>query len=222
MMEIPILYADDAFLVVAKPAGIATQADQTGDISLVELLSERLKILLFVVHRLDRAASGVVVFAKTSEMAALLSEQFKKRKARKIYWAIVEARPPQEEGVLIHYLKKNQKINKSFVVNIPENDGKRAELRYILRGSSDRYFFLEIELFTGRFHQIRAQLAAINCPIKGDVKYGARRSNTDRSIHLHAAELTFEHPKTHQICRFEAKTNINDALWRWLEGVLLK
>lgn len=219
MIEIPILYADDALVVVAKPAGIATQADQTGDVALVDMMAERLKIPLFVVHRLDRVASGVIVFAKTNEMAGLLSEQFKKRTTRKIYWAIVEARPSHDEGGLIHFLKKNPKINKSFVVEATDKDGKRAELHYILRGSSERYFFLEIELFTGRFHQIRAQLAAINCPVKGDVKYGARRSNPNRSIHLHAAELTFEHPQTRQICHFEAKTDTQDALWRWQEGL---
>ena len=209
-----ILYEDVDIIAVNKPASLPTQPDETGDASLLQILENQLNTPLFVVHRLDRPTSGLVVFAKNEKAAASLSAQFQNRKTEKKYWAIVEKKPEKETDTLVHFLVHNAAKNKSFPSAEGKTDAKRAELRYILRGSSDRYFLLEITLLTGRHHQIRAQLAAIGCPIKGDVKYGARRSNTDRSIHLHAAELTFQQPSTGEKLTLKAAfSSENDALW---------
>ena len=211
-----ILYEDADVIAVNKPASMPTQADETGDASLLQLLENQRGTSLFVVHRLDRPTSGLVVFAKNEQAAAALSAQFQQRETAKIYYAIVEKKPEKEADTIVHFLIHNPLKNKSFVTKEDILNAKRAELRYLLRGSSDRYFLLEIELLTGRHHQIRAQLAAIGCPIKGDVKYGARRSNPDRSIHLHAAQLTFKQPKTGEKISLKAAPPIeNDALWRF-------
>lgn len=218
-----ILYGDADVIAVNKPASMPTQADETGDASLLQLLENQLNTPLFVVHRLDRPTSGIVVFAKNEQAAAILSSQFQQRKTAKTYYAIVEKKPEKEAAILVHFLIHNALKNKSFDAKEGILNAKRAELRYILRGSSDRYFLLEIDLLTGRHHQIRAQLAAIGCPIKGDVKYGARRSNADRSIHLHAAELTFQQPKTGEKITLKAAPPMeNDALWRFFQPFLTK
>lgn len=211
-----ILYEDADLIAFNKPASIATQPDETGDASLLQIAENQLTTKLFVVHRLDRPTSGIVVFAKNEQAAAALSQQFQLRETQKIYVAIVEKKPETEGDTLIHFLIHSASNNKSFAAVEGTLNAKRAELSYTLRGSSDRYFLLEITLLTGRHHQIRAQLAAIGCPIKGDVKYGARRSNRDRSIHLHAAELTFKQPKTGEKIHLKAQTPTeNDALWRF-------
>lgn len=217
-----ILYEDADMIAVNKPASIPTQPDGTGDVSLLQMLEKQLNTRLFVVHRLDRPTSGLIVFAKKEHAAADLSQQFQGRKTEKKYWAIVEKKPTKDTDTLVHFLIHNASKNKSFPAiegnNEEKTDAKRAELRYVLRGSSDRYFLLEITLLTGRHHQIRAQLAAIGCPIKGDVKYGARRSNADRSIHLHAAELTFRQPTTGEKLTLNAPfPSENDALWRFFK-----
>jgi 23S rRNA pseudouridine1911/1915/1917 synthase len=211
-----ILYEDADLIAFNKPAAIATQADETGDVSLLQMANAQLNTSLFVVHRLDRPTSGVVVFAKNEQTAAALSQQFQSRETQKKYCAIVEKKPEKEADTLVHFLIHNTSSNKCFAAAEGILNAKRAEMRYILRGSSDRYFLLDIELLTGRHHQIRAQLAAIGCPIKGDVKYGARRSNGDRSIHLHAVELTLKHPKTGEKLSLKAPPPTeNDALWRF-------
>jgi 23S rRNA pseudouridine1911/1915/1917 synthase len=211
-----ILYEDADLIALNKPASVPTQADETGVKSLVELVEKKLKTKLFVVHRLDRPTSGVVVFAKNEHSAADLSTQFQGRKTQKMYFAIVEKKPEKDADTLVHFLVQNPSNNKAFVAVEGTLNAKRAEMRYILRGASDRYFLLEIALLTGRHHQIRAQLAAIGCPIKGDVKYGARRSNPDRSIHLHATELTFNQPKSGTKLTIKAPLpSENDALWRF-------
>ena len=216
-MDDQILF-NDAFLVAFnKPTTLPTQPDLTGDLSLLELAEAFLKVKLFVIHRLDRVASGIVVFAKTELAAALLSKQFQARQNQKIYLAVVENKPPKDADTLVHYLTQNPKNNTAKAFDSPQKDSKRAELAYLLRGSSDRYFLLEIQLFTGRHHQIRAQLSKIGCPIKGDVKYGARRSNPNRGIHLHASELIFEHPFTKAKIHLKAK-NEDDALWNFFIG----
>jgi 23S rRNA pseudouridine1911/1915/1917 synthase len=209
-----ILYNDKAVVVLNKPSSIPTQPDLTGDNSLLQLTEAFLNEKLYIVHRLDRVASGLVIFAKTPEAAASLSLQFQLKKTEKRYWAVVENKPPKDSDVLVHFLKKNAKTNTSKAFDAETKDAKRAELRYILRGVSDRYVLLEIELFTGRHHQIRAQLAKIGCPIKGDVKYGARRNNLDRSIHLHAWKLQFEHPISREIKVFKCSPNKEDNLWQ--------
>jgi 23S rRNA pseudouridine1911/1915/1917 synthase len=208
-----ILHNDNAVIVLNKPSSIPTQPDQTGDASLLQLTEEFLHEKLYLVHRLDRVASGLVVFAKTPEAAAALSVQFQLKKTEKRYWAIVENKPPKDTDILTHFLKKNAKTNTSKAYDIETKDAKRAELRYILRGVSDRYVLLEIELFTGRHHQIRAQLSKMGCSIKGDVKYGARRSNVNRSIHLHAWKLQFEHPVSKEIIVFQCEPDKSDKLW---------
>ena len=215
-----ILYEDADLIAVNKPASMPTQADETGDAPLIQLLENQLNTPLFVVHRLDRPTSGIVVFAKKQQAAAALSAQFQQRETAKTYYAIVEKKPEKDADTLVHFLIHNPLKNKSFAAKEGILNAKRAELRYLLRGSSDRYFLLEIELLTGRHHQIRAQLAEIGCPIKGDVKYGARRSNPDRSIHLHAAQLTFQQPKTGEKISLTATPSIeNDALWRFFSHV---
>jgi 23S rRNA pseudouridine1911/1915/1917 synthase len=216
-----ILYEDTDVIAVNKPASMPTQADETGDASLLQMLENQSNTPLFVVHRLDRPTSGIVVFAKNEQAAAALSTQFQQRETAKTYYAVVEKKPTKEADTLVHFLIHNTLKNKSFDAKEGILNAKRAELRYILRGSSDRYFLLEIGLLTGRHHQIRAQLAAIGCPIKGDVKYGARRANADRSIHLHAAELTFQQPKTGEKITLKATPPMeNDALWRFFSTYL--
>ena len=197
-----ILYEDDAFIALNKPALLPTQPDPTGDSSLLDLVDEYLGKKSYLLHRIDRPTSGIVLFAKNEIAAAQLNQQFQNRETQKLYLAVVENAPlPTESGStisinadLVHFLIENKEKNKSYITESNKKDAKRAELHYILRGSSDRYHLLEIELKTGRHHQIRAQLAAIGCPIKGDVKYGARRANRDRSIHLHAWKFSFWHP----------------------------
>ena len=214
-MQELILYDDAYFVAFNKPALVPTQPDPTGDASLLQLAEDFLKVKLFVIHRLDRVASGIVVFAKTEAAAANLSKQFQNKETLKTYLAVVEKKPPKDEDTLIHYLKKNATSNTSKAYDEEINDSKRAEMRYILRGSSDRYFLLEITLLTGRHHQIRAQLGKIGCPIKGDVKYGARRSNPNRAIHLHAWQLTLKHPQTGEAIALKAEPDEMDALWHF-------
>jgi 23S rRNA pseudouridine1911/1915/1917 synthase len=215
-----IIYQDTDLIAFNKPASLPTQADETGDASLLQLAEQALNTTLFAVHRLDRPTSGVVVFAKHQQAAAALSQQFKSRETQKKYFAIVEKKPKNEAGTLIHFLAHNPANNKSFPVAEGSLNAKHAEMRFILRGSSDRYFLLELALLTGRHHQIRSQLSAIGCPIKGDVKYGARRSNTDRSIHLHAAELILKQPTTGEQLTLKAAPSETDALWRFFESFM--
>ena len=189
-----IIYKNNQLIAFNKPSGIGVQPDQTTDKSLVDLASIYTQSKVHVVHRLDRPASGVVLFPKTTKSLQHLNEQFKQRQIKKHYLAIVANPPKEPSGTLKHFLKKLNKGNKSIALDQPEADAKEAILHYHLRASSERYHLLEIELVTGRHHQIRAQLAAIGSPIKGDVKYGFRRGNRDRSIHLHAWKLEFQHP----------------------------
>lgn len=214
-MQELVLYNDAHLVAFNKPALVPTQPDPTGDASLLQLAEDFLKVKLFVIHRLDRVALGIVVFAKTEAAAANLSKQFQNKETVKTYLAVVESKPSKVEGNLIHYLKKNATSNTSKAFDEEIKDSKRAELRYILRGSSERYFLLEITLLTGRHHQIRAQLGKIGCPIKGDVKYGARRSNPNRAIYLHAWQLTFKHPQTGEAIVLKAEPDRTDALWQF-------
>jgi 23S rRNA pseudouridine1911/1915/1917 synthase len=211
-----ILFDDIYICVVNKPATIPTQPDLTGDASLLQLMEQFLGVKLFLIHRLDRVASGIVVFAKDAETAALLSKQFQDKAMEKTYLAIVEKSPPKESDVLIHYLRKNAKTNTSKVFEKEEKDTKRSELHYIIRSKSDRYVLLEVKLLTGRHHQIRAQLNAIGCSIKGDVKYGARRSNENKAIHLHAWQLKIKHPRTLEHLFLKALPP-DDVLWNYFK-----
>ena len=204
-----ILYEDNHLIAVNKAPGEIVQGDKTGDKPLSDILKDYIKVkydkpgevFLGVPHRLDRPTSGVVLFARTSKALVRLNEMFKDHEAiKKTYWAIVQGQPQQPEARLEHYLTRNEAQNKSYVVGNQKSDvrnqteAKLAILNYRTLAHGDHYTLLEVELLTGRHHQIRCQLAAIGCPIKGDLKYGARRSNPDGSICLHAREITFIHP----------------------------
>jgi 23S rRNA pseudouridine1911/1915/1917 synthase len=223
--SIDVLYEDNHVIVVNKSASDIVQGDKTGDETLPDKIKEFLKVkydkpgnvFCGVVHRLDRPTSGAVVFAKTSKALSRLNIQFREKSTRKTYWAVVEKEPVPTSGRLEHYLKKNEKQNKSYASETENKDAKKASLEYNLLAKSDKYFLLEIELHTGRHHQIRVQLSTIGCIIKGDVKYGARRSNTDGSIHLHARFLEFQHPTTQEVIKVTAPVP-NEPLWKWFEN----
>lgn len=214
-----IVYEDDAFIAFNKPAMLPTQPDLTGDVSLLDLTDHYLGSKTFLLHRIDRPTSGVVLFAKNGEAAAAISQQFQNRETQKLYLAIVENAPLSKIADLTHFLIENKEKNKSYITESNKKQAKRAELHYILRGASDRYHLLEIDLKTGRHHQIRAQLAAIGCPVKGDVKYGARRANKDRSIHLHAWQFSFLHPFLNKKIDLTA-TLPDDILWQFFNKTL--
>jgi len=189
-----VLYKNNQLIAFNKPIGLPTQPDKTQNKSLLDLGEIYCKAKLQLLHRIDRPASGIVLFSKTPKATRILNEQFQNRSVKKTYLAVVKTLPENKEGQLVHYINKNAAKNKSFCSDTLSKGTKKAILNYKLLTSSDNYHLLEIDLETGRHHQIRAQLAAIGSPIKGDVKYGARRSNKDRSIHLHAWKLAFTHP----------------------------
>jgi len=197
-----VLYEDNHIIIVNKAPGEIVQGDKTGDEPLSDTVKAYLKekyrkpgnVFCGVTHRLDRPTSGVVVFAKTGKSLTRLNDMFRNAEVKKTYWAIVKNRPPKEEDTLTHYLIKHEKTNKSTAFDTEKPHTKKAVLHYRLMGASQNYFLLEIDLETGRHHQIRCQLARIGCPIKGDLKYGAERSNPDGSISLHARTISFIHP----------------------------
>ena len=197
-----ILYEDNHLIVVNKLPSEIVQGDKTGDRCLLDDVKDYIKekynkpgnVFAGLVHRIDRPVSGAVVFAKTTKALSRMTVKVKERDFQKVYLAIVKNRPPKDSDVLENYLAKNEKQNKSYVVPAGAKDAKLARLSYRLVGRSDNYYLLELELFTGRHHQIRCQLAHIGCPIKGDLKYGYQRSNPDASICLHSYKITFEHP----------------------------
>jgi 23S rRNA pseudouridine1911/1915/1917 synthase len=197
-----VVYEDNHLIIVNKSAGEIVQGDKTGDVPLSETVKAYLKekyqkpgnVFVGVTHRLDRPVSGLVVLAKTSKALSRLNEMFRSSQVRKTYWAIVKRQPPQPEGELTHYLVRNEKQNKSYAYDREVPGSKKAILHYRLIGRSQHYFLLEVDLKTGRHHQIRCQLAKMGCPIKGDLKYGSERSNPDGSICLHARRVSFIHP----------------------------
>jgi 23S rRNA pseudouridine1911/1915/1917 synthase len=197
-----ILYEDNHIIAVNKLPSDIVQADKTGDPTLADRVREHLRaacgktgnVFVGIPHRLDRPTSGVVLFARTDKSLARLSRMFRESGVRKTYWAMVGERPPAESGELTHWLRRNPQLNKSFVCPGPGSGAQEARLGYRLLFSLERYHLLEIELHTGRHHQIRAQLSAIGCHIKGDLKYGAPRSNPGGGIHLHARQVSFLHP----------------------------
>ncbi len=211
---IEVLYEDNHLLVVNKKAGELVQIDNNTPNSLELEAKEYLRAkynkpgeaFLGVVHRIDRPVSGVVLFAKTSKALSRLNEELRERGFKKEYLAIVCAEPPKESDHLKGYITRNQKINKSFVTSVPKKDSKSAELIYSLVAKTDNYYMLKVELLTGRHHQIRAQLSSMGCSIKGDLKYGAKRSNPDGGISLHSHTLTFTHPTTKERITITAPT----------------
>lgn len=228
LTELDILYEDNHVIVINKRPSQIVQGDKTGDSTLPDLIKAYLKekyqkpgnVFCGVVHRLDRPTSGVVVFARTSKALERLNKQFQEKQTSKIYWAIVENRPKQAEDRLEHFLRKNEKQNKSYVCKANDQGAKKAILTYRHLMDSDTYSLLEIELETGRHHQIRCQLSTIGSIIKGDVKYGAKRPNQDGSIALHARSLEFFHPTTKEKMTFIAPTSIKDGLWQYFEKQL--
>lgn len=189
-----VLYKNNQLIAFNKLASIPVQEDKTGDKALINLAEIYCKSKLHLIHRVDRPATGVVLFAKTEGALIGLNEQFRERKVEKTYLAVVKDLPEAKEGELVHFLKKNGQQNKSIAFSEPVKGAKKSQLSYRHLKSIDRYHLLEIKLQSGRHHQIRAQLAAIGSPIKGDNKYGFKRGNRDRSIHLHAWKLRFQHP----------------------------
>ena len=221
-----VLYEDNHIIIVNKAASEIVQGDKTGDKTLAEMVKEYIKekynkpgaVFLGVVHRLDRPVSGVVVFARTSKALERLNAMFREGgRIKKTYWAITEERPAEEEGSLRHWIARNAKTNRSHAYQKPKGDAKEALLDYRVLGASTNYTLVEVDLKTGRHHQIRAQLSAIGCSIKGDLKYGAKRSNKDGGISLHSRKVEFLHPVGGKPISVTAPTPKGDGLWDFFE-----
>lgn len=218
--NLQVLFEDNHIIIVNKRAGDIVQGDKTGDKPLSEVVKEYIKdtynkpgnVYLGVVHRLDRPTTGLVMFAKTSKALPRLNKLFAEKTANKTYWALVKAQPPKTEDTLVNWLKKNPKNNKSTAYKKEVDGSKKAILHYKTLKKLDNYFLLEVDLETGRHHQIRSQLSTIGCPIKGDLKYGFNRSNKDASISLHARHLEFIHPVKKELVKVLAPLP-NDPIW---------
>jgi len=221
MGQLSILFEDNHIIAVNKTHHDLVQKDISGDISLDEKLKQYIKekynkpgeVFLGVVHRLDRPVTGVVLFARTSKALTRLTTMFREGKIRKTYWAIVKNKPEKLSGRLVHYMSRNPGQNKSYCHEAPGPGLKEAILNYKLIARSDNYFLIEVDLETGRHHQIRAQLARIGCPIKGDLKYGSPRSNPDGGISLHARAIKFTHPVTKEHLVITAASPSDEKLW---------
>jgi 23S rRNA pseudouridine1911/1915/1917 synthase len=200
-----VLFQDKHLLVLNKPPGMPVQPDPTGDDALLDWANQHANKTMHLAHRIDRPVSGVVLLAATAEAMTHLTDQFRQQLVDKVYLALVQAPPPAESGNLLHYIGKSKTGNKSILYPDAQPGTAKAELHYRLVSQTQRYWLLEIIPVSGRHHQIRAQLAAMGCPIRGDVKYGARRGNPDRSIQLHAWKIAFEHPLTGERLNITAK-----------------
>lgn len=218
--KLQVLFEDNHLIAVNKLPGEIVQGDKTGDEPLTEKVKRYLKekynkpgeAFLGLAHRIDRPVSGVILFAKTSKSLARMNKMIRERQFKKTYWAVVKNKPKEEQATLTHYLERNEHMNKSFAYDQKKEGRQMAELHYQVLASTNTYHLLEIDLITGRHHQIRCQLAKIGCPIKGDLKYGAERSNKGGSIHLHARKLEFIHPvKLNPVC-ITGKAP-EDAVW---------
>lgn len=220
-----VIYEDNHIIIVNKSSSEIVQGDKTGDTPLSETVKEYLKVkynkpgnvFCGVTHRLDRPVSGIVVFAKTSKALSRLNTMFKDKDVKKTYWAIVCNRPPHISRTLENFLVRNEKQNKSYAYDKEVPNSKKAILDYRLIASSERYYLLEVNLHTGRHHQIRCQLAKMGCPIKGDLKYGAPRSNPDGSISLHARHIEFIHPVSKELISITAPVP-EEKLWKTFES----
>ena len=218
-----VIYEDNHLIAANKNCHEIVQGDKTGDIPLSEIIKAYLKekyekqgnVFIGVTHRLDRPVTGIVLFAKTSKALTRMNDMFRNGEIKKTYWAIVKNPPPEQEGTLTHWLVRNEKQNKSYAYDSEKPNSKNAILNYRLISRSENYFLLEIDLKTGRHHQIRCQLAKIGCPIKGDLKYGAKRSNPDGGISLHARSAAFTHPVSKQMTEITANIP-EDNLWKAL------
>ena len=222
-----ILFEDNHLLVVDKRCGDLVQPDPSGQSALEDQIKAYLKrrddkpgeVFLGVVHRIDRPVSGAVLFAKTSKALVRLNEMIRAGAIRKTYWALTEAAPDPVEGRLTHYIVRDGRTNRSRAFDAPKPDGKRSVLDYRIAGGGTRYTLVEVELLTGRHHQIRAQLSKIGCPIKGDLKYGARRSNPDGGISLHSRRVEFTHPVRKEPVSVTAPVPAGDNLWAVFENM---
>lgn len=222
--KMDILYEDNHIIIINKKAGVLVQGDKTGDTPLMDLVKDYMKVkydkpgnvFCGVTHRLDRPTSGIVVFAKTSKALTRLNDMFRHDQIKKTYWAIVKRLPEKPEATLTHYLIKNERTNKSTAHDVEKPKTKKSVLHYRLIARSDNYHLLEVDLETGRHHQIRCQLSKIGSPIKGDLKYGAERSNPDGSISLHARSISFTHPVSKMPVDVVAPVP-DDVLWKQLE-----
>jgi len=216
-----IIYEDNHLLVINKLPSEIVQEDKTGDKSLLERLKDWIKkrdnkpgnVFLEVIHRIDRPVSGLVMFAKTSKALSKFNELLREGKIKKTYLAIVQNNPPKDKDILEHYIVRNTQLNKSKAFIKEVKNSKKAVLLYEVIAKSDRYYLLKIDLITGRHHQIRSQLAAIQCPIKGDIKYGYPRTNPGGFIHLHSYQLEFEHPIKKEMIYLKCKPFFDDVLW---------
>lgn len=223
--NLQVLHEDNHIIIVNKRAGDIVQGDKTGDKPLSDVVKDYIKdkynkpgnVYLGVVHRLDRPTTGIIMFSKTSKALPRLNKVFAEKKAKKTYWALIKNKPPKTNDTLLHWLKKNPKNNKSTAYAKDVEGSKKAILHYKIIKKLDNFFLLELDLETGRHHQIRVQLSSIGCPIKGDLKYGFDRSNKDASISLHARTLQFIHPVKKEIIKITAPLP-NDALWRACEN----
>jgi len=223
--EDQVVYEDNHMIVINKKAGQLVQGDKTGDLSLLELIKDFIKkrdnkpgnVFLGLVHRIDRPTSGLVIYAKTSKALSRLTQMVKNREVKKTYWALAAKEMIAKSQRLIHYLQKNEKTNKATVFVKATEGAKESILTYNVIKTLDNYQLLEIDLETGRHHQIRAQLSKIGVPIKGDLKYGAPRSNPDGGISLHARKLNFIHPVTKEDVEIIAPVPQNDAVWKACE-----
>jgi len=225
LLEGNILFEDNHLIIINKLPSQIVQGDKTGDRPLSDLVKDYIKVkykksgevFLGVVHRLDRPVSGAVIFARTSKSLTRLNALIKNREVHKTYWAVVKNRPPKETDTLVNFLRRDEARNKSFISGENTKNAQQASLSYTLIGKSDNYYLLQVDLHTGRHHQIRVQLAGIGCPIKGDLKYGYPRSNADGSIHLHARKLYFTHPVSLNPVSIVACTP-NDPVWNFFEN----
>ena len=224
-MQEQILFEDNHLLIINKKAGQLVQGDKTGDESLLELIKDFIKkrdqkpgnVFLGLVHRIDRPTSGCVIYAKTSKALSRLTVMVKNREVKKTYWAVVPKNEIPKEQRLVHFLKKNEKNNKATVFPKATDGAKESILKYKIIKVLDNFQLLEVDLETGRHHQIRAQLSKIGVPIKGDLKYGSPRSNPDGGINLHARKLEFIHPVTKENISITAPVPQNDAVWKACE-----
>ena len=219
-MNFTVLYEDNHLIAVKKLIGEIVQSDKTGDVTLTDNVKSYIKkkynkpgdVFLGIIHRLDRPVGGVIIFARTSKSLSRMNALFREKKIKKQYWAIVEEKPPLEGGELVNWLKKNQEKNKSRAYEMEVKESKKAILKYKLMGRSKNYFYLKIDPMTGRHHQIRVQLSFMGCRIKGDVKYGAKRTNKDGGIHLFARSISFIHPIKKEELTITANPPV-DPLW---------
>jgi 23S rRNA pseudouridine1911/1915/1917 synthase len=215
-----ILYKDNQCIVINKATGVPVQPDKTKDETLQSMTEAYCHHPLHAVHRIDRPVSGIVLFAKSARANTNLQKQFQERTVEKIYLAFLQEKPKDDKAELVHFLKKNEAKNTVMAYAEERPGTEKAVLRYELVGSTVRYHLVRIALLTGRHHQIRAQMAAIGCPVKGDVKYGATRGNPDRSIHLHAWRLALDHPVSGERLQLEAPLPAGDALWQEAPALL--